>query len=144
MQLSKPTILCTGHVEESVVSVAGDTTNAVIDIVPFINISTALTETTEFQIKEALKKKLVVVFTSNNAVKTVARYIQQPPDWTIFCISNTTRKLVKQYFGEDKIKYTADEGAVLAKEITSVPGLAEVTFFCGNLRRNEIPDALKK
>ena len=144
MRSTKPTILCTGHAEESLTSLAGKTDAAEIDIVPFIKITTHLAETTERQIKEALTKKVVVVFTSNNAVKTVARYIQQQPDWIIFCMSNTTQKLVKEYFGEDKIKYTADDAAVLANQIIHTPGIKEVIFFCGNLRRNELPDALEQ
>ena len=70
----KPTILCTGPVEETAFSMP-EYKEADIDIIPFTRISTELPEATEKQVKEILATTAVVVFTSNNAVKSVAAYL---------------------------------------------------------------------
>ena len=89
--------------------------------------------------------KALVVFTSNNAVKSVASHMQEPPrHWTIYCIGNTTYALAKKYFGEENIKQTAPTASKLAEKILPVIDAKEVTFFCGNLRRNDLPDALRE
>lgn len=144
MQSAKPIILCTGPVEESLL-LSAEYKDADIDVIPFTSISTELPESTERQIKDILAKKMVVIFTSGNAVKSVAGYMKTPPkEWTIFCIGNTTYSLAKKYFGEENIKETASTAAKLAEKIMPAINEKEVIFFCGNLRRSELPDALRK
>jgi len=143
MQSAKPIILCTGPVEEALL-LSPEYKDADIDVIPFTTISTELPESTERQIKDLLAKKMVVIFTSSNAVKSVADYMKKPPkEWAIFCIGNTTYSLAKKYFGEENIKETAPTAAKLAEKILPVIKEKEVIFFCGNLRRNELPDALR-
>lgn len=144
MPSAKPTILCTGPVEESLTKFP-EFDNAEIDIVPFTNITYHLTESTIQQISIALAKKAAVVFTSSNAIRSIATYLENTkPDWTIYCIGNTTYQLAKKYFGVDRIKQTASNAKALAEKI--IPDLKddEVIFFCGNLRRNDLPDALRQ
>jgi uroporphyrinogen-III synthase len=144
MQSAKPIILCTGPVEEALL-LSPEYKDADIDVIPFTTISTELPESTERQIKDLLAKKMVVIFTSSNAVKSVADYMKKPPkEWSIFCIGNTTYSLAKKYFGEENIKETASTAAKLAEKILPVIKEKEVIFFCGNLRRNELPDALRE
>ncbi len=144
MQLTKPAILCTGPVEESLL-LSPEYKDADIDVIPFTTISTELPESTQRQIKDILSKKMVVIFTSGNAVRSVGDYMKEPPaGWTIFCIGNTTYSLAKKYFGEENIKETASTASKLAEKIIPVLKADEVIFFCGNLRRNELPDALRK
>ena len=144
MRSTKPAILCTGPVDESIINSPGYT-DADIDVIPFTTISMELAESTQRQIKDILPRKTVVVFTSSNAVRSVAAYMKEKPTgWTIFCIGNTTFSLAKQYFGEENIKDTASTASTLAEKIIPVINAAEVIFFCGNLRRSELPDALRE
>lgn len=144
MQSGKPAILCTGPIDEAVINSA-ENKDADIDVIPFTTISTELPESTQRQIKDILTRKTVVIFTSGNAVRSVVSYMKgQPAGWTIFCIGNTTFSLAKKYFGEENIKDTASTASKLAEKIIPVINAAEVVFFCGNLRRSELPDALLK
>ena len=144
MQSTKPAILCTGPVEESLL-LSPEYKEADIDVIPFTTISTELPESTQRQIKDILTKKTVVIFTSSNAVRSVGNYMKvQPAGWTIFCIGNTTYSLAKKYFGEENIKETASTASKLAEKIIPIINEKEVVFFCGNLRRSELPDALLK
>ena len=143
MQANKPAILCTGPVEESLL-LSPEYKDADIDVIPFTAISTELPESTQRQIKDILTKKMLVIFTSGNAVRSVGSYMKKPPaEWTIFCIGNTTFNLAKKYFGEENIKETASTASKLAEKIPVI-NEKEVIFFCGNLRRSELPDALRK
>jgi uroporphyrinogen-III synthase len=140
----KPTILCTGPVDDSAVGIP-EYKDADIDIISFTRISTALPENTEKQVEEILATTAVVVFTSNNAVKSVAAYLKDSePNWTIFCIGNTTYDLAKKYFGDNHIRQTASTAGALAEKIIPEINSQEVIFFCGNLRRNDLPDALRQ
>lgn len=144
MHSAKPTILCTGPIDESARDIP-EYKDASIDVIPFTKIKYELTETAETQVQELLGKSATVVFTSNNAVKSVAGYLgNSQPDWTIFCIGNTTYKLAKTYFGENHISQTASTAAELAEKIIATAQEPEVIFFCGNLRRNDLPDAVRK
>ncbi len=140
----KPVILCTGPVDETVIH-SPAYQDADIDVIPFTTISTELPESTQRQIKDMLARKITVIFTSGNAVTSVAGYMKEPPSgWTIFCIGNTTYSLAKKYFGEENIKETASTASKLAEKIIPLIKQPEVIFFCGNLRRSELPDALRK
>jgi uroporphyrinogen-III synthase len=140
----KPAILCTGPVEESVL-LSPEYKDATIDVIPFTTVSAELPDATQRQVKDLLSKKMVVIFTSGNAVSSVSSYMKKPPaDWAIFCIGNTTYSLAKKHFGEENIKDTASTAAKLAEKIIPVINQKEVIFFCGNLRRTELPDALRK
>jgi len=146
MLFNKPSILCTGPVEKSLHGLP-ELEDAEIDIVPFTTITDDLTETTIDQIKNALTKKAAVVFTSSNAIRSIIRYLEnKKPEWTIFCIGNTTYELAKKYFGAENIRQTAPNAKDLAeKVIAEMNGKEkEVIFFCGNLRRNDLPDALRQ
>ena len=144
MQSVKPTILCTGPIDESA-SKMPEFEDATIDVIPFTKIKYELSETDEKQLKTLLKEKTVVVFTSNNAVKSIAEYLENSqPDWKIFCIGNTTYTLARKYFGGDRITQTASTAAELAEKIIANVQEREVIFFCGNLRRNDLPDAVRQ
>lgn len=143
MQSVKPAILCTGPVDEYVLD-SPENNEAGIDVVHFTSISTDLTADTRRQVEKIFSQQALIIFTSNNAVKSVAGVMKVPPtNWTIYCIGNTTYSLAKKYFGEEKIKQKAPTASKLAGKIIPVIDAKEVIFFCGNLRRNELPDALR-
>ncbi|MEO6404829.1 MAG: uroporphyrinogen-III synthase [Ferruginibacter sp.] len=108
-------------------------------------IKTELIENIEVQQEIAHAFTLItsVVFTSMNAVEAVALFIlEEQPGWKIYCIGNTTKQLVEKYFGKDAIAGFADNAATLATLIVADEPL-EVVFFCGNQRRDELPNVLR-
>jgi len=144
MQSNRPSILCTGPIDESILRMQ-EYKAADIDVIPFTQINTTLTETIEKQVKEILSKTAIVVFTSGNAIKSVAGYLKdKQPDWTIYCIGNTTYDLAKKYFDAENIKQTAFNARTLAEMIIPEINKDEVIFFCGNLRRNDLTDTLRQ
>jgi len=104
-------------------------------------------------IENILTQTATIVFTSMNAVDVVAdklavkladKLVGQLPDWKIYCIGTTTNHLVKKYFGESAIAGTAFNAAALANLIAADRFIDEVTFFCGDQRRDELPEILRK
>ena len=144
MPSNKPSILCTGPVDASMIEYATGK-DVDLDIIPFTEIRPCSKEVILSQIQPLLQQKIVAVFTSANAVKPVVELLQgQVPDWTIFCIGFSTYESAKQIFGDEKIKGTAGNAAALAEKILASGHTGEVLFFCGNLRRNDLPLALKQ
>ena len=116
--------------------------NIQIDVMSFINTEFFNDNTTTSRISNLLKEEINAVFTSMTAVEAVSKHIIEKPCWSIYCIGNTTKKLVESTFSSKNIKATADNANELAMKIISdAPG--KVTFFCGDKRRNELPLLLK-
>jgi uroporphyrinogen-III synthase len=114
-----------------------------IDTFSFIETKPIQSIEVQQEIEQALLRTAPVVFTSMNAVEAVAVWLNnQQPDWTIYCIGNTTRQLVKKYFGEESIAESANSAAELAKLIAKDDPADEVIFFCGDQRRNELSETL--
>ena len=96
------------------------------------------------EIENALSKSATVIFTSMNAVDAVAKHLNgRKPQWNIYSIGTTTDQLIKKYFGEGLITGTAYNAADLAALIVEDRFIDDVIFFCGNQRRNELPDMLR-
>jgi uroporphyrinogen-III synthase len=115
----------------------------------FIGIEPVSGEALGARIRELGRQPLVAVFTSKNAVEAIGGTGGR--DWWIFCTSGATRQLVVERFGEDAIAGTADSAAGLAAQIIRVAldaaaGVrrAAIYFFCGDQRRDELPDLLKE
>ena len=136
-------ILCTRPLESSQLLLAK--TKAIdIDCVSFIETHPIKTKELTKEIKELLTKESTVVFTSMNAVEAVAVYLQKDkPDWNVYCIGITTNKLVKKYFGEKTIIGTATNAAELAGLIVKERNANKLSFFCGDQRRDELPNILR-
>ena len=137
------TVLCTRPISDALVQEAA-AKGITIDILSFIDTEPVETVEVQQEIEAALLLSATVVFTSMNAVEAVAEFLMdEQPDWKIYCIGNTTKQLVKKYFGENSIAGTADSALALA-EVIIEDGLAkEVYFFCGDQRRDELPQLLK-
>lgn len=86
---------------------------------------------------------LTAVFTSVNAVEVVADLLGavQAVRWKIFCIGAATRRTVAHYFGSAAIAGTAPSATALADEILQEAS-SGIFFFCGDHRRDELPDKL--
>ena len=116
-----------------------------IDIVSFIDTSPVQTTGIKDEIGKIIKQPTAVVFTSMNAVNTVAAYINgDKPDWDIFCIGNTTRQLAARYFGEQSIHTVGNNASELADKMITSKQIKQVVFFCGDQRREELPGKLRQ
>jgi uroporphyrinogen-III synthase len=120
------------------------------------------------------QSSILAVFTSMNAVEAVAECLKHTPaagkaemhgpqndgaqddiravspDWQIFCIGSATQQLVRENFGDDRITGTAASAALLADTIVdwlkrkTEEQAREVFFFCGDQRRDELPEKLRQ
>jgi len=115
----------------------------VIDVLPFIVTMSVKDEAFARQVRELARVALTAVFTSMNAVEAVVEMLGaiQAVNWRIYCIGAATRQLVEKHFGEAAVAGTALSAAALADEILRQPP-SEVLFFCGDQRRDELPDTL--
>ena len=88
-----------------------------------------------------------VVFTSANAVEALELNLHGSNtilDCDIFCLSGKTKRTIgRSDFLKKNIVGEADNASALAKKIIE-KGVQEIIFFCGDLRRNELPDALEE
>ncbi len=115
-----------------------------IDTVSFIETEPVRSSEVQQRIKFALQKSATVIFTSMNAVEAVAAEQKKAQTaWTIYCIGNTTGQLVKKYFGKHSIAGTANSASELAKLIANKNYIDEAIFFCGDQRRDDLPEILR-
>lgn len=142
---NKISILSTRPLNTSLVTEA-KAAGIVIDTLSFIETEAIRTIEVQQEIEQALLQSAIVIFTSMNAVEAVATELDHhhQPDWLIYCIGNTTKQLVKKYFGEDSIAGNAGSAAELAQLIAEENYIDEVIFFCGDQRRDELPEILQK
>ncbi len=144
MQQNKINILSTRPLPQATLDKAA-AKNFNIETISFIETDRVLDDVTQKNITALLSEKLIVVFTSMNAVEAVAIHLNDvKPDWRIFCIGYNTKNLVKKYFGGNSIAGTADSASALADLIITSKEISSVTFFCGNQRREELPERLSK
>ena len=117
----------------------------VIDEIAFIETEPIQTIEVQQEIEQALLLSTTVVFTSMNAVDAVAAWLYEAqPTWSIYCIGTATCKLVAENFGEEKIAGTADSAAELAEVIAEDRFIDTIIFFCGDQRRDELPEILRQ
>ena len=137
-------ILCTRPLPETLVETAAQA-GIKIDISPFIETESILTEQVQQEIEQVSLQSVPVVFTSMNAVDAIAVFLDgRQPDWEIYSIGTATGRLVKEYFGEARMAGTANDAASLAGVIAKAANIDEVVFFCGDQRREELPGILKE
>jgi len=84
------------------------------------------------------------IFTSQNAVKAVFREakIVVANLKKVFCVGDKTARSLKEFGIEvHAISYSAEE---LAELLIEEKKETKITFFCGNLRREELPELLRE
>jgi uroporphyrinogen-III synthase len=141
---NKISILSTRPLETALLE-AAKAKDIQIDIVSFIDTTAIETTGIKEEIGKILKQPASVVFTSMNAVNSVAAHVNgQMPQWNIFCIGNTTRQLAARYFGEQSIHTVGNNASDLADKIISDKSIKQVVFFCGDQRREELPGKLRQ
>jgi uroporphyrinogen-III synthase len=144
MQKFRASILSTRLIDETLIRQA-KSKNILIDVLSFIETEAIDSIEVYEEINNALLESATVVFTSMNAVEAVAEHINEyKPDWKIYCIGNTTKKLVQKYFGEELVAGFASNAAELAETIIEDDITDEVIFFCGDKRRDELPSLLNE
>jgi len=143
MLKNKIQILSTGPVAEELIKEAAEN-DIIIDEISFITTEDIDDIAIEKKIRELSNQKITVVFTSTNAVNAVARFISKQPSWKIFCIGSTTKTLVKKFFGEGAVAEFAENAESLSKLILQNSSIQNITFFCGDKRRDELPGNLNK
>jgi len=94
-------------------------------------------ETTNFKIPS--KKIENAIFTSKNAVNSVIEKIELK---NCFCVGEKTAELLSD--NGYHIQEIADYGKDLADIIVKKYATEEFIFFCGNKRRDELPEILQK
>lgn len=109
-----------------------------LEALPFIETRALQDEALKKQIGELLRRPLSAVFTSKHAVDAIGK--EGRPDWKIFCIG----RMAAERFGEKAIAGTANSARELAEEIIRAGIGKEVYFFCGDLRREELPARLRE
>lgn len=144
MQQNNIHILSTRPLSKSLVQEA-NAAGISIDELSFIETEPIQSVEVQQEIEQAYLQSATVVFTSMNAVTAVlAQQDYQQPDWVIYCMGNTTKKLLQESFGEHSVAGTANNAAELAERIAEESDTDEVIFFCGEQRRDELPAILRK
>jgi uroporphyrinogen-III synthase len=121
---------------------AGAKKNVIIEELSFIDTKPIDDDELHQKIKAIATESRTVVFTSMNAVEAVAAQINEAPAWQIYCIGNTTRKLIEEKWGAEKIIATAENAQRLGERLID-DGVKEVVFFCGTIRRDELPNKIR-
>jgi len=144
MQQNKFTILSTRPLPEAQLEKAAGK-NILIDVIPFIQTTSLVSDELKENIASLSNQFLTAVFTSMNAVEAVGNYLHgKKTNWKVFCIGSSTKKIITEVFSENKIAGTAESASVLADVIISHKNISSVTFFCGDKRRDELPEKLKQ
>lgn len=140
MQKNKLNILSTRPLNESLIAEAAHQ-GIFIDCFSFIETEPVESVELKEKIQQLSLKNIDVVFTSMNAVEAVKDDLPSRPDWKIFSIGQTTKELIEDFFGKESIAGTADDASRLADVIINHRS-QRVFFFCGDQRRDELPQKL--
>lgn len=95
------------------------------------------------------KEEVTVIFTSKHAVYSLHDFIRAKatdfhPKWKVYCIASATREAVRHCFPAFIIQGIASYAEELANLILVNDHVKEAWFFCGNLRRDVLPDKLSR
>ncbi len=143
MQPGNPTILITADIDQSLLNEI-TSKGFVVDIIPFIKTESIQTEKIQQAIENISMLNATVVFTSSNAVEALHHFIQNKKvNWKIYCVGNATKSLIEKLFTDVTVIAIADNAAGLTQQIIiNKENISEVYFFCGDKRRNELPQLL--
>ncbi|HEX2533599.1 MAG TPA: uroporphyrinogen-III synthase, partial [Chitinophagaceae bacterium] len=121
-----------------------------VTVQEFIRIEPLFSELLQNELRRWTGTTLPVcaVFTSANAVEATQNLWQRTegatlPGWKVFCLSGKTRDRLTTWLPPASIAGTAETAGALAEKIKAA-GVPEVVFFCGNLRRDELPRTLQE
>lgn len=148
----KTRILSTRPLEAALLEQAAGR-DIIIDMLPFIVTEPIVDAALQSRIRQLSRQPLIAVFTSMNAVEVVAGLLgpaHSTLPWQIYVIGYATQQLIRQYWGAACIAGTAASASTLADTIIrrQADGIGqhearEVSFFCGDRRRDELPEKLR-
>lgn len=142
MQKNKTEILSTRPLNRHLIDEAA-THNIVIDEISFIETKIIEDQKVSDTIENYIQQNITAIFTSMNAVDAIVRHLKQRPEWKIYYIGNTTKKLFSDNFGKENIAGTAASAEKLG-DIILRDKINQAVFFCGDQRRDELPEKLKQ
>ncbi|ACU63905.1 uroporphyrinogen-III synthase [Chitinophaga pinensis] len=148
-------ILSTRAVDPELVSSAAEQS---VDIIPqaFIRTRPRVDDRLLQQVQQLLKEKVTVVFTSVNAVNAIQNlYFRilpadavteqaNMPGWDVYCLEGATKEALSRTAIPHNITGTAANAAMLAQTIVRNEEKGPLVFFCGDRRRDELPDILRQ
>lgn len=132
-------ILCTRPLTPRLIS-KGEKKGFRIDVVPFIRTEPLHSDELKTAIQDFSARRGTAIFTSMNAAEIIIKELNgAKPEWTIFCVGNTTHDTLTKYFGKDAIAGVATNAYNLAHAIIKAGNVQQAIFFCGDQRRDELP-----
>jgi uroporphyrinogen-III synthase len=135
-------ILCTRPVGKKAVLEAAEH-KIDLEEISFIQTQSAVDTQMEERIRELLQKDITAIFTSASALKAMKQFVTASPTWRIYCTAYATRALAVEIFGEKAIAGVGENAAALADTITGDQSPGPLYFFCGDQRREELPEKLR-
>ena len=141
MQKTRLNILSTRPLNKQIIECAAEQ-NIFIDCISFIDTEPIADKELKEKIKKLSTERITAVFTSMNAVEAVKENLSSKPEWRIFSIGQTTKELIADFFGSENIVAAANDASALA-DIIIEKNEKEIFFFCGDQRRDELPQKLK-
>jgi uroporphyrinogen-III synthase len=143
MQKNNIAILSTGLLDKEIVDQAYDL-DVVVEVLPFIETKPVAASALRKVVEPLIGQHTFIIITSQNAVEALAAAVDiTPVSWTFFCIEETTANKIKKYFGASSIAASAQNASGLVKRIIEWGITDEMIFFCGDQRRDELPDQLR-
>lgn len=143
---NKPQLLSTRILSDRLRKTAQDA-GIELEEVDFIHTEIVNNDALVQRIKRLSGEQVPAIFTSANAVRGVATLLEQAGiqqvAWTICTTSGPTRVRARQAFPGATIGPKAGNAADLAKAVLGMqPKPRYVLFFCGQMRRDELPQTL--
>lgn len=133
-------ILCTRPLGEILIKKAADD-GINIDVISFISTEPVNNKVLFTKLAALEDKKTVAVVTSAVAVSVLAGKLKELKTWKFYCLSGATQMALKQYYPKAEISGTAMNALELAKIVVQHK-VKKAHFFCGDQRRDELPDYL--
>lgn len=141
------TVTSTKKLKPALITAAGAKGFDIVDH-DFIQINPIWTEETQEAFRQLLSSGTRhVAFTSSHAIESLQPYLSAATNeyksWKIFCLTGRTKEsVIALLHGNENIVAEADNAQTLARMILE-QGTTNLIFFCGNLRRDELPETLR-
>ncbi len=142
MKKSKLRILSTKKLNQEAIDKAS-LNDTEIDELAFIKTEPIKDDELKSTLRGFLQQNITAVFTSKNAALAFDQIVNTELPWKIFCIGQATRKVAEKIFGAERIIGIADNAEDLSNVILKDEEIKKVHFFCGNQRKDELPNKLK-
>lgn len=136
-------ILSTGEVNNDVIDLAVHS-SIDMDVIPFIRTEALKTDLIKEQIEKLSSERCNVIFTSANAVRAVGSMASLISGWKIYCLQNSTLQEVRRVFGDVQVAGTSSDAKGLAHILIKERPEGKMVFFCGDMRREELPRLLRE